>query len=70
MSVYNLCLQPWMKTKKGILSLTLFPYLLSLVMEGIKNSVSNKTLPPARYILIYTMGANGEYIRSIIQSPL
>lgn len=69
MSVYNLCLQPWMKYKKGSQTLTLFPYLFSSVMERIQNSVSNKTLPPARYLPIYAVEANGEYTRSIIQSP-
>lgn len=67
--MYNLCLQPWMKYKKGTLSLTLFLYLFASVMEGIQNSVSNKTLPPVRYLPIYAMGANGEYTQSIIRSP-
>lgn len=70
MSVYNFCLQPWMKYKKGSLTLTLFPYLFSSVMERIQNSVSNKTLPPARYLPIHAVEANGEYTRSYNTEPL
>lgn len=41
-----------------------------LVMEEIQNSISSKTLPPARHVPEYAMGLIGEYLQSMIQSSL
>lgn len=33
-----------------------------LLMDRIRNSISNKTLPPARHRPIHAMGLDGEYL--------